>query len=450
MASIIQRRGGKTIQFFNADGNRKYVSIGKITMRDAEKIKAKIEALNIARINATIIDVETASWLAKLPTKTYEKLVNVGLAEPRADSPKPVVATLGAFIDDYVTKRTDVKPATKEIWRQGKNGLIKFYGAEMPITDVTAGMAGDYKSKLLSDGLKPYTVSKRLQFANKIFMYAVDHELIAKNPFGKVKIKKTMEDRKYNVIPADVAKVLDACPNQDWRTIVALARWGGLRCPSEVLSITWADVHWPDLTAKNQRDKAGWVLVTSPKTAHHPGKESRTMPLFPELRSELERAFELAPEGAVYVVDEKHRKSAMGPSGCAGRNLSTTFKKIIRRAGLIPWPRPFHNMRSSRQTELAETFPMHVVCTWLGNSPDIAREHYLQVTDDHYGQAVSDGPGAQLNAQLSGVISRSTASHDATEDVENLVEIAKPLNSKTLQRRGWDSNPWCSVTRTPI
>jgi hypothetical protein len=34
-----------------------------------------------------------------------------------------------------------------------------------------------------------------------------------------------------------------------------------------------------------------------------------------------------------------------------------------------------------RETELAESFPMHVVCEWIGNSAAIAAKHYLQVTD---------------------------------------------------------------------
>jgi hypothetical protein len=45
-------------------------------------------------------------------------------------------------------------------------------------------------------------------------------------------------------------------------------------------------------------------------------------------------------------------------------------------------------MRSSRETELAESFPMHVVCAWIGNSEPIAARHYLQVTDDHFALAI--------------------------------------------------------------
>jgi len=47
-------------------------------------------------------------------------------------------------------------------------------------------------------------------------------------------------------------------------------------------------------------------------------------------------------------------------------------------------------MRSTRETELAETFPMHVVCKWIGNSQPIAAKHYLQVTDEHYAKAAQN------------------------------------------------------------
>jgi hypothetical protein len=44
-------------------------------------------------------------------------------------------------------------------------------------------------------------------------------------------------------------------------------------------------------------------------------------------------------------------------------------------------------MRASRQTELQREFPLHVVCSWLGNSPRIAQQSYLLVTDDDFERA---------------------------------------------------------------
>ena len=182
-------------------------------------------------------------------------------------------------------------------------------------------------------------------------------------------------------------RLLAAAPDHHGRMIIALARYGGLRCPSEVLSLRWQDIDWD----------AGRIVVTSPKTEHHAGKASRTIPLFAELRPILAEAFDLAPEGAVYVVDERMQASSQGKAGWRNRNLRTTFTKIVGRAGLVAWPRLFHNLRSSRQTELAERFPSHVACDWLGNSEDIARKHYFQTTDDHFARAAEPNTEAKQN-----------------------------------------------------
>ena len=135
------------------------------------------------------------------------------------------------------------------------------------------------------------------------------------------------------------------------------------------------------------------MRVPSPKTAHLPGKAERFIPLFPELAPHLEAAFDAAREGAEYVVG-KYRGGAT--------NLRTQFEKIIRRAGLTPWPRLFHNLRSSRQTELTDRFPAHVVASWLGNSEEVARRHYLQTTDAHFAAALEGNVKCNVNGAETG------------------------------------------------
>jgi hypothetical protein len=67
-----------------------------------------------------------------------------------------------------------------------------------------------------------------------------------------------------------------------------------------------------------------------------------------------------------------------------------------------PWPKLFHNLRASAQTDLAQRFPLHVVCAWIGNTAAIARDHYLQVTDDHFRAALEPPCSALQNpTQLS-------------------------------------------------
>ncbi|MBL8827552.1 MAG: site-specific integrase [Planctomycetaceae bacterium] len=414
----------------------------KVSQRTAEGIKYRVEQLLEALHYKHPVEGELAKWVSNQEADLVMKLAAVGLiAKPEVK----LAAKLQPFIKSYVDERTDVKPATKEVWRQGEMGLIEFFGQDISLRNVTPGDADRYKLHLIGKKLAPMAIRKRLQFATMVFRAAVRRRLIAESPFADVSIKASMPNRERFISLEETSKLLEACPNSDWRAIVALARLGGLRCPSEVLSVRWQDVDW----------NAGRILVTSPKTEHHPGKGTRTIPLFPELRPVLAEAFELAPEGAVYMVDERKRASSQGKAGWRNCNLRTQFERIIKLAGLTPWPRLFHNLRSSRQTELAERFPTHVVCDWVGNSEDIARKHYFQTTDDHFAKAASEGfrggaesdaPKAQNKAQQTHAVNRgeSQLAH-STLEVATLCAASDytPQNAATSQG-GWGG------IRTPV
>ncbi len=49
-----------------------------------------------------------------------------------------------------------------------------------------------------------------------------------------------------------------------------------------------------------------------------------------------------------------------------------TAKWFARRAGLTPWPRAFHNLRSSRVTELGRDYPVRAAADWLGHDNKVA------------------------------------------------------------------------------
>jgi integrase len=171
--------------------------------------------------------------------------------------------------------------------------------------------------------------------------------------------------------------VLDKCPDAQWRLLFALSRYGGLRCPSEHLALTWQDVDWDQ----------GRIHVTCSKTEHHEGRAERFVPIFPELRPYLLEVFEQAEPGTTHVITRYRDRNA---------NLRTQLQRIMRKAGLTPWPRLFHNLRSTRQTELTEKFPAHVVAAWIGNTERVAQNHYLQVTDAHFAKALAEvGPAEQ-------------------------------------------------------
>ncbi len=388
MASIAHDKNGtRRILFFAPDGKRPTIRLGKVSQRTAEGIKYRVEQLLESLHFNRSMEADLMQWVTELDPPLAKKFARVGLIA----NPEPTpAATLAIFLKDFTTRRIDVKPATKEVWSQVVRNLTNHFGADRDVASITEADAEDFKMFLIAAKLAPTTISKRLQFARMFFRAAKKRKLIADNPFAEVSANAVLrQDRQRFITSEETDRLLAVC-NPTWRVIVALARYGGLRCPSEVLSLRWQDVDW----------EAGRIVVQSPKTEHHIGKASRTIPLFPELRPILDEAFDLAPEGAEYVVDGNHRQAANTASGWRNCNLRTQFERIVKRAGLTPWPRLFHAMRASRETELAKEHPIHVVTSWLGNSPRIALKHYLQVTDTDFERAaevVGDG-GAEAGA----------------------------------------------------
>lgn len=55
-------------------------------------------------------------------------------------------------------------------------------------------------------------------------------------------------------------------------------------------------------------------------------------------------------------------------------------KRAVKLAGVQKWPKLFQNLRTSCETELMRQYPAHIVYAWLGNSKEVAEDHYFMVT----------------------------------------------------------------------
>ena len=391
MASITtQSNGRRVVQFVGGDGKRRSVRLGKVSLRSAESIRYRVEQLVEAKLLGRPLDADTAGWVASLDALMARRLSAVGLIERPEAKPQ---ATLGAFLGSYVEGRTDVKRRSTLNYGMAVNSLLECFGGAKPLRDFTEADADHFRVWLKEQGYAEATVSRRVKYGRQFFSAALRRRLVAANPFASVKAgNQANPDRFRFVTRKETAKLLEACPNAEWRLIVALARYGGLRIPSEALALTWADVDWA----------TGRFKVRSPKTEHHEGHGARLVPLFPELRPYLERGFEEAPEGAVYVI---------GRSRDIGVNWRTQLERIIDRAGLTAWPRLYQNLRASREIELVQAFPAHVVAAWVGHSVKVAEKHYLGVREEDFRRAVE-----------------ATA-----EAVQNPVQQAHATGRKTMQ-----------------
>ena len=380
MASLIsERKGSKTryrIQFRDGDNRRRSIRLGSVNRKDADAIRSRIEILNSAKISGQPLDTATSKWVVGIGNDLADKLAAAGLIEKR------VSAALGDFVATFIEgkQRADSAESTICNFRQLERSLVDFLGHDRNMRDISEGDADDWRQELVASGYAEATINKLVKRAKQVFRAATRKGMCEVSAFASLKGGSEQNDsRKYFVSRKVIDKVLEACPDAEWRVITALARFGGLRTPSELLMLKWTDIDW-----------AGQKFcVTAPKTKKQ-GKPYRIVPLFSELRVYLAEALELAPVGAEYVITRYRDPNS---------NLRTQFLRILRRAGVEPWPKLFQNLRASRETELANEFPLHVVTAWLGNTPKVADKHYLQVTDDHYAQAVANG-GAGGGAQV--------------------------------------------------
>ncbi len=379
VASIVrcdsEERKGYRIRFYVGKQRRElYVpGLTKSTERQAKIIGAYCDELAQALGNNVTPAPEATAWANGTDGKLRENLVAWGLADPISPRlSKDDGRLLGPFLTAYIDGRSDVKAVTRTNYRQTRRLLVGYFGERHPLRSITPADADRWRRSLMARIVKAATdtapaetmavasVSKHCKRAKTMMAEAVADRLLKVSPFASLKGGDESNSDRQRFVDRDTAhKVLEACPDADWRLIFSLARFGGLRCPSEVLALRWSDVNWAE----------GKLRIDSSKTG------LRFCPIFPELRLALDEAQYVAPDGAVYCVGRYRGAEA---------NLRTQLKRIIETAGVVPWVKPFVNLRSTRRTELQEKFPDHVVNKWLGHSGAVAAKHYLQVTDEHW------------------------------------------------------------------
>jgi integrase len=255
MASIAKDKNGrKRILFFNQDGERKVLRIGKETMGNARTIATRIEFLVAAKRNGTVPEPDTIGWLASIGDDFHTKLADHGLVAPRA---KAANITLRAFLDGYIARRSDVKRGTAIVYGHTRRCLVKYFGPDKPLSEITVADAKDWRRWLAQS--KNVVEEKGGQ--------GLSDNTVRRN-----------KSRYYFVSRDEAQAVLDTCPNDQWKLLFALSRYGGLRCPSEHLALRWGDIDW----------EGGRITIRSPKTEHHEGKGERVIPLFTELRPHLQ------------------------------------------------------------------------------------------------------------------------------------------------------------------
>lgn len=424
------RSGTYVIQFFDLEGIRRTLRTGVTDRQGAEHIRLHVDNLLAARRAAIPLPAATAEWLGRVDAQFRGKLEALGLVEPRAERRVP---TLRELIDEFIEhQKPRVKAPTLDVLHYVVKRLLACLQADTPIDRITPGDADkvyqEFKSQLAQS-----TANKHVAIVRSIFNFACEREYIAKNPFRHIRGLRVIGDskRKQYIPTKRVRQLLGKIPDPELQLAIVLARWCGLRMPSEIKELRWRDILW----------KKNRIIVRSPKTEHHAGKGIRMPKLFPIVRRYLKALRRLRPDAE---PDDYVFRPAMRCNPHWLANLQ------CRELGIKPWPKFFTNLRASCATDLAERYPSHLCEAWLGHTERVANTYYRMVTESYYrrpGKLTVRKSKATLRSGDVELMQRalhqgrplaSIEHTDQPADSENCPEITPNRQSWTIVDKGSD------------
>lgn len=339
-----------------------FLSVKKYRKNDAEQCRIIAATIEEAYKKRLPLDERTTRRLDEYPDFKKD-LAEKGLIDLSDEK------TLFEFWEEYENANVNNwAPGTYQNKRQRAKFLLEYFNPKTPVNALTKKDAQgfrNYLDDLIESGtFSDATANNYVKDLKAAFNWGLKNDLVKNNPFQFISIGAMRNPaRQYYLTPADFQKLLDACPSQEWRVFLLLQRVQGCRL-GETQLIQWADVDFNN----------GLLLIHSPKTRRHKGKDKRTAPLFPDVAEALERLKEerqTTGEESPFVLTTVRGGNA---------NLRNVFLRIIERAGLKKWERIFQNLRASASTDIYNDFGDYYEAQWVGHGHDVAIKHYLQIT----------------------------------------------------------------------
>ena len=423
MASIVNLGKGKkplrAIDFSFPANHRHRLRLGVVSMDTAKECCRQVEKLIEARSTGQALGLSTGEWLKQIDDNIYESLVRFGLCKPR------VGGDVAPSLEEWMTKcieqrKSSLKPGSIERLEQSASRIKKYFGAMLSIDKLTPDSAADWRASMLTEGLSEATTRLHCRNAKSIFAEAEQRELIRKNPFGRLRSSSIAAQRKRNVTAEEATKILKACPSLDWQVLFGLARFSGLRIPSESHILTWENVDW----------KLKRLHVYAPKT-----DSIRVVPIVTQLFEILEKARALASSKTDKIVQ------------MSTNNLHRNFKQMLTAAGIDVWDDLFQTLRRSCETDLAKHCPQGSVSRWIGHSMRVSGEHYL-MDDDSVMDAATKLDFRVENAESDGKTRAAESAAEGSRIVSQVEETRgnggivigrkkRPKNEKTPGNQGF-------------
>ncbi|MDR2439441.1 MAG: phage integrase SAM-like domain-containing protein [Planctomycetaceae bacterium] len=370
---------------FSEQGKQKTLYLGKsFTASAADRVARIVTEIVACRDRGDSLPLDLQYRIRDLPSRVRSSLERFGIVSNRFGM------TLKELFDCHVKTKERRKVKTIKHYQQWYKRLLGFFNDTIKVSSITKEKAEKF-ADFCEDALAPCTIYRGLGTCRAIFDYAVNEGIISVDPFSDIyRGQRTNEVRQYYVERETINKVLLACADDFERLVIVLARYGGLRIPSEIRKLRYGD--FTETLIRIHKDT---------KTG------ARDVPLFREVKEIFCRLSGDLED----LIFSGYLSQDWGPW--------SMLAETIERIGLTRWPKLFVNLRSSCITDLADMgYSEKTLDAIFGNSMEVRKSHYIQLQKEkEYKKVLAD------NAAIVNLLCKNGGTFESEEKGIPLHEI---------------------------
>lgn len=367
MASLFQVKTGWQTGYrlqVSVAGKRQSVWLGNVRKAEATTTKLHVEAIMQSQRLDTPLPSETQRWLKDLPRDLRKRLAPILGTERTVDE----------AVDMYVAHcEATLKPTTADTTA----ATLSQFAADHGSRSIRSISGEQIDTWLFRRNVAPSTVGKHVKIIRAWLAWCTREHILDAVPDIATKAKIGVGEKKFIQFELYQQLIDHFADDAEMQCALALSRWCGLRIASELCPLRRSNF---DLA--NDR-----VIIEDTKRTYRQSRDpprTRKLPLFTGLRPYLTPMLNRPGGPQDYLLPTI---GGQDPKQI-GSMLRQRVYRAIDRLGMEPWPRVFHSVRATRQTQLKELFGEKVACDWIGNSKDVFRRHYELIDDEIFTRAV--------------------------------------------------------------
>ena len=318
-----------------------------------------------AVLAAAVADIEREAFTAPAARKYLAQLLAIATGEELHDY------TIETWVKEWLRRKTrDSSTATMARYNGHLDAFLDWLGPvrrKKPLESVTPLDVRRWRESLQDAGRAGKTVLAYLKDLGGAYRAAIREGLVSFNPCGTLEAIDTsdsMERKPFTL--EEVAALLAAAPSPEWRGLILVAAFTGLRL-GDAAHLSWSAV---DLAAKQ--------ITLIPSKTKKKKREVR-IPIHPDLLAYLEAAPIVSDDPTAPVFADLSKLTIGARTG-----LSQTFNTIMLAAGVdrgkpsriveegkasvgrVNYERGFHSLR-------------HTFTSWLRNA-GVSEEDRMELT----------------------------------------------------------------------